>query len=88
MNKITIENDFYFFKCPHCEQEVVVEVKELNCCIFRHAVYKHNYQQVDPHLRKDECERLVKEDKVYGCCKPFEIISKEKNLYCIKCDYK
>ena len=63
MNEVIIEGDFYFFNCPHCNQEVIVGIKELNCAIFRHAIYKNNYQQVDPHLQKDECEKLLKENQ-------------------------
>jgi hypothetical protein len=88
MNEIIKDNDFYFFKCPHCDQEIVVQINELNCKIFRHAIYKSNYQQVDPHLNKQQCDNLLLSNLVYGCCKPFEIIEKENKLYSIKCEYK
>ena len=88
MNEITIDNDFCFFKCPHCEQEIIVCIKELNCRIFRHGTYKHNYQQVDPHMNKQYCDMLIAENKVFGCCKPFEIIEKNGKKYSIKCEYK
>jgi hypothetical protein len=88
MNEVIIENDFYFFKCPYCEQEIIVDKKDLNCCIFRHAIYKHNYQQVDPHLTEYECKKLIEKNSVYGCCKPFEIINRNSKLYCVKCAYK
>jgi hypothetical protein len=54
--------------CPHCNDYIIIT--ELNCGIFRHAVYK-NGDQVDPHLPKEECERL--RGHVFGCCKPFRV---------------
>jgi len=67
--------------CPHCNEFVMIE--ELNCCIFRHAIYKTTFQQVNPHASKEECERLVQEESVYGCCKPFKIVNNEA----VECDY-
>lgn len=57
--------------CPHCGGMVVVD--QLNCRIFRHAVYKSTGQQVPPHASKAECDALVKEGKVYGCGMPFRV---------------
>jgi len=77
--------------CPHCKQLVFLLKEEFNCKIYRHGVYKSNYKQIDPHLNKEECDRLKKEDLIYGCGKPFQIVveSKEnKNIYLIqKCGY-
>lgn len=78
-------------RCPHCNQIVFLPKKEFNCKIYRHGVYKSNYKQIDPHLNKEECDRLKKEDLIYGCGKPFKLIiekQKNKNIYFIKkCDY-
>lgn len=89
MSKINLEGEYYFFSCPNCDNEIIVNKNELNCRIFRHGVYKDNYKQVDPHLPKIFCDKLIGEDKVIGCCKPFEIINDNKgNLIAIICDYK
>jgi hypothetical protein len=50
---------------------------------------KDTYIQVDPHLSKISCEKLIEENKVIGCCKPFEIIYTIKDGYiAVVCDYK
>lgn len=72
MQLIDIGNS-YIFTCPHCDGHIQVEKTKVNCAIFRHAIYKKNLNQVNPHLDKETCDRLVKEDAVYGCCKPFRI---------------
>jgi len=59
--------------CPHCFDEVIIIENEINCGIFRHAVYKDSLQPINPHASKQECERLIEEDKVYGCAKPFKL---------------
>jgi hypothetical protein len=43
---------------------------ELNCAIFRHGVYKSNWQQVDPHATDIP-------DDIYGCGMQFQIINGE-----------
>jgi hypothetical protein len=88
MNEVIKDDGFYLFDCPHCQDKIMVDIKQLNCKIFRHGIYKKTYRQVDPHLKKEDCEYLVSNDEVYGCCKPFEIIEKNCKLYCIKCEYK
>ena len=91
MSKIAIfdnDADIYIFECPHCNLSIQVERSQVNCRIFRHGVYKKNYEQVNPHLPKKECDSLVENKKVYGCCKPFEIITKDNKLFVTECDYK
>lgn len=61
-------------ECPHCKGTIVVNEKQINCAIFRHAILKSNGKQVDPHLKKDKCDELVSANKVIGCCKPFRMI--------------
>jgi hypothetical protein len=72
-NTICTETKFLLFSCPQCRELVQVETNQLNCGIFRHAVYHDTMQLVDPHLPKEICELLVRENKVFGCCKPFQI---------------
>ena len=47
---------------------------EINCGIFRHAVYKSNLMQIPPHENKINCDKLIADEMVYGCAKPFQII--------------
>lgn len=58
--------------CPHCGE--MIEIIELNCCIFRHAVYKHNLEQMNPHAPREECERAYATGAIYGCGRPFRIV--------------
>ena len=89
MQKVELIDSLYIFNCPNCFEKIIVDKKELNCRIFRHAIYKHNYKQVDPHLNKQECENHIKNDLVFGCCKPFEIVIDDKNkIYATICEYK
>ena len=76
-------------KCPHCEDLIIINKKDFNCKIFRHGVYKNNNKQIDPHLNKNECDRLFKEGLIYGCGKPFKlIINEQENKYLTEiCDY-
>ena len=83
--------------CPHCSQ--LIEIVELNCCIFRCGIYQHNGEQIPPHLPKIECDRLVENRSIYGCGKPFRIekiefdlesnleFESEQKYIAIICDY-
>jgi hypothetical protein len=57
--------------CPHCKEYIII--KQLNCAIFRHGIFKENGNQIDPHSKKELCDYYVKENKIYGCGKPFRI---------------
>jgi len=72
-------------KCPHCNEDVIIE--KINCAIFRHGIYKHNLQQIDPHLNKEKCDELINNREIYGCGKPFRI-KKINNIWESEiCDY-
>lgn len=79
--------------CPHCSQ--LIEIVELNCCIFRCGIYRCNGFQLPPHLPKIECDRLAESGSIYGCGKPFRIeeseseseSESEKKYIAIICDY-
>ena len=77
--------------CPHCN--CMIEVIELNCKIFRCGIYKSNFEQIDPHLNKEECDKLYTSGSIYGCSKPFMVIVKineEDNITeyeSVICDY-
>ena len=44
--EVKLEGDFYFFQCPNCNGDIIVEKNELNCKIFRHGIYKKNFTAV------------------------------------------
>lgn len=68
--------------CPHCRDPVWID--QLNCRIFRHGVFKHNYEQIPPHSPKTDCDRFVELNLIYGCGKPFCI---DLNGQVVTCDY-
>jgi hypothetical protein len=72
--------------CPHCLENILIE--QLNCCIFRHGVFKNNGIQIEPHSPKERCDHYIQNKLIYGCGKPFKIIKNENNEYrAIICDY-
>ena len=79
--------DYLIICCPHCQEPIVIYKKELNCHIFRHGVYRKNLKQIDPHLKKDECDHLKSNNLIYGCGKPFQIIEDNNKYQAIVCDY-
>jgi hypothetical protein len=68
--------------CPNCDNIIII--RELNCCIFRHGIYKKTNEQIDPHLSKEKCDILIKNDLIYGCGKPFEIIIQDDETWIVK----
>jgi hypothetical protein len=64
----------YIFICIHCQEPFVIAHNEFNCRILRHGVYKNNLQPINPHASKDECDGLVKDELIFGCAKPLQII--------------
>ncbi len=82
--------DTLVLQCPHCFNYTTVKLSELNCCIFRHAIFKHNNEPINPHLHKEGCDELINKDLVYGCARPFKIVilNPEKTHFRIEiCDY-
>ena len=71
--------------CPNCKEPVIIE--QINCGIFRHGVKKSDGQQMAPHLNKEECEKLIKQNLIYGCGKPFQIEIINGNIEIKICDY-
>ena len=67
-------------KCPHCC--VMIEIVELRCRIFRCGVYINTHQQIDPHLSKEKCLQLSKNNQIYGCGMPFRILLTNKVEMC------
>jgi len=62
----------------------MVHQSELNCRIFRHGTYRNTQQPIPPHSSKEECDRLVAENLIEGCGKPFRVT---EDLEAVECDY-
>jgi len=87
-NKVDIIGDKLIFQCPHCQDFVIVLKSELNCKIFRHAVYKDTYQPINPHASQAVCQQLLSSNKVYGCAKPFNVVQLPNDTYQVQvCAY-
>lgn len=73
-----MKEDPLCIECPHCKDLVVVYRHEIRCKIFRHGVFKDTMKQMDPHTPKELCDAFAREDKIYGCGKPFQLVEKIK----------
>jgi hypothetical protein len=60
-------------KCPHCDSEILIEEKDINCGIFVHAIMKKTGKQVNPHSSQTLLNKLIKNKSIYGCGKVFNI---------------
>ena len=88
MNKNMKEEPMIITSCPHCSVMIVINKKEINCAIFRHAVLKETGKQLDPHASKETCDDMAKKGKIYGCGKPFKLVRIDSLEWkAIKCDY-
>jgi len=74
-------------KCPHCNDYIFVYLKEFNCKIFRHGIYKKTLKQIDPHLPKKICVQLKQDDLIIGCGKPFRLIEQNGRVTTEICGY-
>ncbi len=77
------ESETYTFFCPHCKGEIIVSKCDIKCKIFRHAVLKKTGKPIKPHTNKHLCEQLSKQDKIFGCGKPFRFDGNTVEV----CDY-
>jgi len=71
--------------CPHCQE--FIEILEINCAIFRHAIFRETGQQIHPHTSKELCDQYIKNKLIYGCGKPFKLIVKDDHFFTEICDY-
>ena len=53
--------DYIVKKCPHCKQLVSLPIAHFNCKIYRHGVYTDSLKQIDPHMKKPECDQLARD---------------------------
>lgn len=78
-------------ECPHCKFPVIIE--QLNCRIFRHAIFKNTGNQIDPHTNKQLCDEYIEKNLIYGCGNPFKVIdnvnakNNDDKFIAIICDY-
>jgi hypothetical protein len=72
--------------CPNCD--IYLCITELNCGIYRCGIYRETNEQIDPHLSKEMCDKLIETNQIYGCSKPFQIIVQDDGTWIVqKCDY-
>ena len=76
-----------FCFCPYPDCAIAIEIVEINCSIFRCGVYKDTDQQIDSHLSKGECDKLKKQDKIWGCSRPFQLVTINETCQLIRCEY-
>jgi hypothetical protein len=75
-------------QCPHCSEYIIVNQRDLNCHIFRHAVYKNSMLPIDPHAPETTCHALIQSEQVFGCAKPFKVMKSMEGVYsAVICDY-
>ena len=77
----------FIFTCLHCNEPFVIFKKDFNCKILRHGVLRDSSTPMNPHASKEECDKLVKEEKIYGCGKPLRIVKKDGSYIVEICDY-
>ena len=78
---------FIIVSCPHCKDFIIINKDEFNCKIFRHGSYKKNGKQINPHMKKKDCDKLSKKKLINGCGKPFRLIEDGKKYNTEICDY-
>ena len=86
-SKVSYDNEVYIFECPHCKDLIMVNIREVNCQIFRHAQYKSNGIQINPHATKEECDYYINNNLIYGCGKPFKILEINNEFQTEICEY-
>lgn len=76
----------FIVECPHCG--LCVEIEKVNCGIFRHGIFQKSGKQVPPHAPKEVCDKLLRENKIYGCSKPFAVKQNSSGTWIAEiCDY-
>ena len=86
-SNVLIDGSLLIYSCPHCDLLITTEIRELACRIFRHGFCIKTNIQINPHMPKIHCDRLVNQPNIIGCCKPYRI-NVENNVYNVEaCDY-
>jgi hypothetical protein len=63
----------FLFECPHCHVFIEVLIRDMNCRIFRHGVFKDTWQQIPPHSSKETIDGWLRSNLIFGCGKPFKL---------------
>ncbi len=84
---VVLDNNTYIFMCPHCSHITQVPYDQVNCKIFRHAVFISNGEPINPHATKETCDDYIQKNLVYGCAKPLRFIGEAPNFTVEICDY-
>jgi hypothetical protein len=71
MTSVIVDDQIYRYICPHCN--LWIEVKDLNCCIFRHGAYIGTYEPINPHASQQEVQSLKDAGKIVGCGGPHKL---------------
>jgi hypothetical protein len=82
-----IDNAEIIVSCPHCSGNIIIMSNEINCNVFRHGIYKKNGQQMNPHERKEICDKLFAENLIFGCGKPFTLKPTDNKYTAEICEY-
>lgn len=87
-------NKIYTLECPHCYGTIQIQENQINCSIFRHAIWKDPQKEAktpfNPHAPKKECDRALQNGEILGCGKPFKfkyINKTTRKGELIACDY-
>lgn len=84
---MSVENEMIYVNCPNCDGTIETYVKEINCAIFRHGVYKISGIQINPHEKKEICDELFNNCEIFGCGKPYKLVKCEEIYKSEICDY-
>jgi hypothetical protein len=68
---VVIDKDKFRYMCPHCKLWTEVLQRELNCKIFRHAVYEKDLQPINPHASEEEVKAI--RSQIIGCGGPHRL---------------
>ena len=79
---VSEELDYQLFDCPVCQLPLQIFKREIDCAIFRHAIMK-NGTIVGSHASKEEIDKLIATDSIWGCGAPIRLIGDKLE----KCDY-
>ena len=83
-----IDNDLLIYECPNCELFIETRMEDVCCGIFRHGVFKCNYQQIPPHADEQSIKHIKDNDQIYGCGLPYQITKDKDDIFqANKCGY-
>jgi len=96
-SKVYNDSSQYSFRCPHCDNAIVVEKDFIACHIFRHGNYITKKDAlgravgfgefIPPHAPKHICDELVARGAIVGCGKPLQMYQQDGEYYVRACDY-